>query len=308
MTSTCARQAACAAILMLIASEAAAGARQPTRPELRRRDVPVQTPAQDVVAPRIDTRDARETRDGLMEVLRHYPPSVSQVLRLDPSLLTKADYIATYPLLSAFLAQHPEIAHNPAYFLGDVRAAGFGWESADPRSEAVRMWRNVMEGFMIFVIILTIAFALGWLVRTLVDHRRWLRLSKVQTEAHTKLLDRFSSNEDLLTYIQSSAGRRFLEAAPIPVDAGPRAMSAPIGRILWSVQAGFVLALGGLALMWVSFRVGASSPGMAEVATPLFVIGVLAVGLGAGFVVSAAVAYGLSRRLGLLESPTRTEA
>ncbi len=40
-----------------------------------------------------------------------------------------------------------------------------------------------------------------------------------------------------------------------------------------------------------------------EVAQGLFVLGVLSVALGVGFVVSAIVAYGISRRLGLLDRP-----
>jgi len=55
----------------------------------------------------VDERDARETRERIREVLNQYPPSVGQVLRLDPSLLSKPDYMASYPTLAAFVAQHP---------------------------------------------------------------------------------------------------------------------------------------------------------------------------------------------------------
>ena len=37
----------------------------------------------------------------------------------DPSLLTRADYLAPYPVLWAFLQKHPEIARNPSFFLGN---------------------------------------------------------------------------------------------------------------------------------------------------------------------------------------------
>ena len=69
----------------------------------------------------VDEQTARETRERLREILDQYPPSVAQVLRLDPSLLTKPDYLAPYPTLAAFLAQHPEVAHNPVFFLGGAR-------------------------------------------------------------------------------------------------------------------------------------------------------------------------------------------
>jgi hypothetical protein len=127
------------------------------------------------------------------------------------------------------------------------------------------------------------------------DYRRWLRLSKIQVDVHGKLMDRLSSNEDLLAYMQSSAGRRFLEAAPIPVDPGSRALTAPVGRILWSAQAGIVLMLGGFGLQLVSRRV------VEEFAQGLYVMGVVATALGLGFVLSAVVAYFLSKRLGLVE-------
>jgi len=39
--------------------------------------------------------------------------------------------------------------------------------------------------------------------------------AKVQAEAHTKLLDRLTSNDELLAYVQSSAGSRFLQSAPM---------------------------------------------------------------------------------------------
>jgi hypothetical protein len=161
-----------------------------------------------------------------------------------------------------------------------------------------------MRGFENMVAYVTLlggfvgAFLLvGWLARLAVEHRRWLRAAKTQTEAHSKLLDRLTSNDDLIAYIQSPAGQHFLQSAPIPLDAGPRAMGAPFGRILWSVQAGIVLAVVGLGLWFVRNTV------IDEVARALNVIAVLIVALGVGFTLSAGVAYLLSQRLGLLEPP-----
>ena len=95
-----------------------------------------------------------------------------------------------------------------------------------------------LAGLAVLIGFLTVVGTIAWLLRSVIEHRRWLRVSKTHTDTHTKLLDRLTSNEDLMAYMQSPAGRRFLEAAPIPLGAGPRALSAPIGRILWSVQAG----------------------------------------------------------------------
>jgi hypothetical protein len=65
--------------------------------------------------------------------------------------------------------------------------------------------------------------------------------------------------------------------------------------MMWSVQVGVVVAVVGLGMLLVTGRV------IPEVSEGLWLIGVLALALGLGFVLSAAVSYGLSRRLGLLE-------
>jgi hypothetical protein len=137
-----------------------------------------------------------------------------------------------------------------------------------------------------------------WLIRTIIDYRRWSRLAKVQTDAHTKLLDRFTANEDLLAYIQSPAGSKFLESSPIKLDAGPRSVGAPLGRILWSVQGGLVLVAGGIGLEVVRGRVAD------EAAQPLHVLGVLGIALGLGFVISAIISFVISQRLGLIGPPS----
>ena len=199
---------------------------QPVRPATTQ---PV--PAAPAPAPMLPENpvEARETRDQLMEVLRQYPPSLAEVLRLDPSLLTSEQYIATYPGLAAFVARHPEVARNPAYFFGTEHVRS--WEDYGPRAEAVRVWRNVIEGAQIFSIFAFVTGSIIWLVKMLVDHRRWLRQSKVQTEVHTKLMDRFTSNDDLLAYIQSPAGKRFLESAPIALE--PDVHASQRRRALW---------------------------------------------------------------------------
>lgn len=247
----------------------------------------------------VSTLDADETRRQLEDVLKAYPPSLPRIMRLDPTLLSNEAYLQTYPALSAFLAQHPEIKHNPQYFLAQYGTDGNQYYRSTPQDRAIDMWRNTIEGFTIGTVILAIASGVIWLVKTLIDHRRWSRLSKVQTEVHTKLLDRFSSNEDLLAYIQTPAGRKFLESEPINISA-PQAISAPLGRILWSAQAGAVLTVLGLGVFLVS------RTAIEEVAPPLAAMGAIVIALGIGFLASAVLAYMLTRRFGLMSPPDAT--
>ena len=236
--------------------------------------------------------NAYQTRDSFHQMLRQYPPSLSEVLRLDPSLLTNTAYLTPYPNLAAFLNQHPEIAHNPGFFVGEQQFR----DRLDSRSDSSRIFEEMMAGVAAFAAVLIVLSVIIWVLRTVIDHRRWLRVSKIQSEVHSKLLDRFTSNQDLLAYVQTPAGKRFLESAPISIDSPSRSLTAPLGRIFFSVQAGVVLALAGIGLSWISRRLSDQ-----DVTQPLFVVGVLALAVGVGFVLSAVIAYALSRRLGLLD-------
>jgi hypothetical protein len=240
--------------------------------------------------------DARTTREQLQELMQRYPPDLGRVLKLDPTLLRNEAYLAQYPALAAFLRAHPEVANNSAYYLQFIHIDRDEWQPVDARTESIRMYRNMMDGIGAFAIFAGVSALIAWFVRTFIDYRRWLRVSKVQTEVHNKLLERFSGTGDLLAYVQSPAGRRFLESAPIPLDPGPRSLGAPLSRILWSVQAGVVFTILGLGFELVSRRV------IEDVGQPLSVFGVLGMALGIGFIASGAVSYILSRRLGLLDS------
>jgi len=255
------------------------------------------TPSAPAVIPSTIDENARETRDRLRELLDQYPPSLAQVLRLDPSLVSRADYVAPYPRLAAFLAQHPEVAHNPVFFLGDAR-----FNVPDTRNQTFNMLENVLGGLAALTVFATVVGLIMWVIRSVISYRSWKNIVKIQTEAHTKVFDRLSSNEDLMAYIQSPAGQRFLTSTSTAVDFSPRTIGAPIGRILWSVQAGVVIAIAGVGLFI------AKSIVIEEVAQVLHVISVLAMAVGVGFVVSALVAYALSQRLGLLDSPRTTHA
>ena len=245
--------------------------------------------------------NAGETGHRLQELLRQYPPSLGNVLALDPTLLNNDAYLKPYPQLSAFLVEHPEIAHNPTFFFDQqYRDLNRRQESYDPaRVQVIRALDQVLAGVGFLVGFMTVVLTIGWLLRSVMEHRKWQRMSKTQVETHTRLMERLTSNEELLAYMQSPAGRRFLEAAPLPVDGGPKMLNAPFGRILGSVQAGVIVAFLGAGLIYASARLGRT---FSEGEIFIFVIGATAVAVGAGFFVSALAAYGLSHRLGLFPS------
>jgi len=247
----------------------------------------------------VEEQNASETRERVRQILDQYPPSLRQVLRLDPSLITRPDYMSSYPTLAAYLAQHPEVAHNPTFFLGGPGGPG-GPQYSDARSQVASAVQEIFIGMEVMLGVMFGIGTLGWLIRSAIDYRRWLRAVKIQTDAHTKIVDRLQSNEDLLAYMQSPAGQRFPTGSPAgaaPADqqfAPP--IGAPINRILWSVQVGVVLAVGGAGL-WV-----AKNGVFDEAAQAMQVFAILVMSLGLGFVLSALASYGLSRQLGLVSS------
>jgi hypothetical protein len=244
----------------------------------------------------VEQPDAQRAKEELSALLEHYPPALRGVLALDPGLLDNQAYLAPYPALISFLNTHPEIARNPSFYVGE---GALPRPHQDPASQILDMWRNVLDGLGIFAGFSLAVGLLVWLVRTLVDYRRWSRLAKVQTDAHTKLLDRFTSNEDLLAYIQSPAGAKFLESSPISLDAAPRNVGAPLSRILWSVQGGVVLIAGGIGLHIVGGRVTDADSQAAS--QSLHALGIIGIALGLGFVISAIISFVISRRMGLIE-------
>ena len=236
--------------------------------------------------------NARDVQQQLREILDAYPPSVRQLIRLDPSLIQREDYLATYPALAAFLQQHPEIVRNPGFYFGEQY---FERERTD-RERTLDMVRNTIDGIGFlagFLVVISLVYAL---LRQALEYRRWRRQIQIQTDIHTKLLDRMTNNQELLAYIETAAGRRFLEA-PMPLMAAqsPSMSIAPVARILWSVQIGVVVVAAG-----IGFWIARTSVDDVDLASVFQVMGSLAIAVGVGFVVSAMLSWALSQRMGLI--------
>ena len=242
----------------------------------------------------IEPPNAQWTRDRLSQLMQRYPPELRNVLSIDSTLLSNPSYLAPYPALASYLNEHPEIARNPSFYFGPA----FNPET-DSRSQVVQAWHSAISDLETLIGFVAAFILIGWLMRNLMDYRRWIRQNKVQTEVHTRLLERLTGNEELLAYIQSPAGAKFLESSPITLDAGPRNVGAPLGRILWTIQAGVVLVSGGVGLLMVGARM------TDDAAQAFHALGLLGVALGVGFVISAIISFMISRHLGLVEIPAR---
>ena len=259
----------------------------------------------------IDGQGAEGTRREFRELMEQFPPALGVVLKSDPSLLSNTGYLATYPALAKYLSEHPEIARNPSYFLehvetvqlvdyryGDRRPAEPMTAEQLIKRDAINMWENTMSGFLFLLGFAAAALSLVWIIRYVVEHRRWLRATRIQSDAHNKLLERFSSSAELVAYMESAAGAQFLQAAPLSLESSSRrAPGAPFSRILWSAQAGVVLIAAGIGFLVIQRQM------IEEVAQMLGAWGTLSIAVGVGFVISAAASYVISSRMGLLGEP-----
>ena len=292
------------AVLLLVidGAPALAGQRQapPPRRPARAPAAPVQAPAVQM-APIQDDRGARDTRDWFRRVLDQYPPSVRQVLQIDTSLLSRPDYLATYPALAAFLAEHPEVAHNPAYFVGTPNSQPeYGPQAAT--MEMVRTWHDATQFLGVVAIVFIITSALAGVIRTLIDQHRWQRAAKMHMEIQNKLLDRFAGSGELLAYLETPTGRGLADLQLPGLGTVARPMDAPASRIFWPLQTGIVVTAAGIGLGYMGPRMG-----LTDMGEPISGLGVLVGAIGLGFIVSAIASFFLSHRLGLVPAASRPD-
>jgi hypothetical protein len=150
-----------------------------------------------------------------------------------------------------------------------------------------------------FSVVVCFLLAVLWVLRMLLENRRWNKSFKVHEEVHTKLIEKLASGQDLTAYMESDAGKRLLEWTPPPVETSRRGLPMPAGRILWSIQAGLILSLVGVGLLLIRDRIP-------DGVQPLLVFGTLGLTIGAGFLISALISYALSKHLGLMGVAERT--
>ncbi|MDR3772548.1 MAG: hypothetical protein P4L26_04315 [Terracidiphilus sp.] len=265
----------------------------------------IQSAAQAAV---VSDRDFAVTQVELLRLLR-MSPTLTTVIARDPSLLSNQDYVSSKnPQLAAFLVAHPEVARNPEFYLFTHVAHGDGspneeleravWPELAPRGSDPWSATDVLGPIAALLAFACFLSALVWLVRQFLENRRWGRIFKLQSEVHGRLIDKFSSNQELSGYMETEAGKRFLEAAPIPVGFEPeQRVPNAIARVLTPLQIGIVLILLGVGFFMLrNVRV--------EMHVPMLVLGTVALMPGLGFIISAGITWVLAGRLGLIpESP-----
>jgi len=242
-------------------------------------------------------------RAQLFKLLR-MSPRLTMVISMDPTLLRNQEYVnQNNPQLAAFLQSHAEVMRNPEFYLFAKLPNGRSQNVPYLIQRAVwpEIGRNnegsAMNDLIPFFIFLVISFAILWLLRMLIQNRRWTRIFKVQTEIHNKLLDKLAGSQELFSYLGTEAGKKFLEMAPIAaaMESPQRpGFLSPISRILAPLHFGIVSTLAGIGMLFIK--------GYYNDNGALLLLGTLALMLGLGLVISAGISWILARRLGLISN------
>lgn len=258
-------------------------------------------------------RDVADMQDHFLKLLRLSPVLTSVVAR-DPSLLSDQAYVArNNPELAQFMASHPDIAKNPEFYLFSRLG-----ERGEHREQALEraVWPDlpssarfqpsqaaeVADKIAMTVILIGLFGAVVLIIRFFVGTHRWNRTFKQQGEIHSRLIDKFSSSQDLAAYMETEVGKRFLSVSPLPLagEGQPLRMPNTVARVLTPMQVGVVLTLLGIGLLFIR-NVGQNSAG------PLTVLGVLALMPGIGFILSAGATWIIAQRLGLMPRKSDSE-
>ncbi len=277
------------AVLMLFTAVSAAQAPRATQP--------VPNPSQ------MSEKDVAALQDQLLQLVR-LSPTLAEVVARDPSLLSNAEYVNhNNPELGRFLQAHPEIAHNPDFYLfnnlhGEHEQPSQTLERklwpAMSSPEAPRVSLELISDGLPFLVFVCMLLGLLWLTHVLLENRRWNRIFKLQSDMHGKLIERFGTSQEVLTYMGTEAGKRFLEATPIAVGFEPQQpVPSPVARVLTPLQIGVVMTLLGIGLIFLRHSIPDGD-------APLLLIGTVVLMPGLGFVISAGITWALARHLGLM--------
>ncbi|MDE3201530.1 MAG: hypothetical protein KGN79_11490 [Acidobacteriota bacterium] len=255
-------------------------------------------------APQLSDQDVAATQSQLIKLLR-LSPTLTSVVARDPSLLSNQEYVEhNNPQLGAFLTQHPEVARNPDFYLfthlnhsdgsPDEALERAVWpdvfHNSPPRSGFDEFLSN-MPPFLAFAAFLV---AVAWMTRIFLENRRWNRIYKLQSEVHSRIIEKFGTNQELAAYMETDAGRKFLEASPIAVNIEPsQRVPNVVARVLTPLQLGVVLVLLGIGFLLLRHV-------QADMEVPMLVLGTVTLMPGIGFILSAGLTWLLASRLGLM--------
>ena len=130
----------------------------------------------------------------------------------------------------------------------------------------------------------------GWVLKTWLNHKRFMHVLKLKAESNAKLIDRFGTEPGVLEFLKSDASQRLFDVQMTATSPQATRMPPPYLRMLTALQISLMLLSVGVGLLYirrfVEYRDGREA---------FLFLGTLGVSLGVGALLSAAAALVVAR-------------
>jgi len=142
------------------------------------------------------------------------------------------------------------------------------------------------EAIVMMFIFVGIPWVVGWIYRTHLSHKRFMKVLQLKAEMNSRLLDRVGTDPAVVEFLKSDAQQQMFDVKV--TDLGPR-VPPPYMRMLTAVQISFMLLSAGAGLLYIrEFMEG-------DAKEAFLFLGTLGVALGIGALLSAGAAFVVAR-------------
>lgn len=142
------------------------------------------------------------------------------------------------------------------------------------------------EGIAIIGVFVGIPAVLGWIYRTHLGHKRFMKVLQLKAEMNSRLLDRVGTDPAVVEFLKSDAQQHMFDVKLN--DLGPR-VPPPYMRMLTAVQVSFMMLSAGLGLLYIRGDM------LGDGREAFLFLGTLGVALGVGALLSAVAAFAVAR-------------
>ena len=142
------------------------------------------------------------------------------------------------------------------------------------------------EDIVMMFVFVGIPWVLGWIYRTHLNHKRFMKVLQLKAEMNSRLLDRVGTDPAVVEFLKSDAQQHLFDVKT--TDFGVR-VPPPYMRMLTAVQIAFMLLSAGMGLLFIRRSM------LGDAKEGFLFLGTLGVALGMGALLSAGAAFVVAR-------------
>lgn len=153
---------------------------------------------------------------------------------------------------------------------------------------------GIFENLTMASLGISLIICIAWIITNITRSLKQRANTRTRADIYNRLIDKFGAAPEFIAFLQSDAGLRFIEENTVEP-------AAPVGRILTSMQAGVVLSLVGLGLLFIA---GTENSVGHDFYIIVMMIGIVGLAIGVGLLASAYVSQRLCKAWGILSTNT----